>query len=90
MIKVLKPFNLYSNNGGMFINSCFAHCQSEMQETWFGADSPRINNKVQISFTTSYITLNMFIVFDYRNSKGFNQQHGLIVFTLIDYCKSSW
>ncbi|KAK2404587.1 Pectinacetylesterase family protein [Trifolium repens] len=45
MINVLKPFNLYSNNGGMFINSCFAHCQSEMQETWFGADSPRINNK---------------------------------------------
>ncbi|XP_058103780.1 pectin acetylesterase 8-like [Magnolia sinica] len=25
---------------GMFINSCYAHCQSEMQETWLRADSP--------------------------------------------------
>ncbi|CAJ2630009.1 unnamed protein product [Trifolium pratense] len=44
MITVLKPF-LDSKSGGMFINSCFAHCQSEMQETWFRANSPRINNK---------------------------------------------
>ena len=38
----------------MFINSCFAHCQSELQETWFGDDSPRINNKVAISLTTRH------------------------------------
>ncbi|KAG2711327.1 hypothetical protein I3760_04G071800 [Carya illinoinensis] len=30
---------------GMFINSCFAHCQSESQDTWFRDDSPRIHNK---------------------------------------------
>ncbi|KAJ8771528.1 hypothetical protein K2173_026705 [Erythroxylum novogranatense] len=31
--------------GGMFINSCFAHCQTELQDTWFDLNSPRINNK---------------------------------------------
>ncbi|CAI8588353.1 unnamed protein product [Vicia faba] len=25
---------------GMFIDSCYAHCQTEMQETWFRSDSP--------------------------------------------------
>lgn len=45
MLAALRPFYLYSRRGGMFINSCFAHCQSELQDTWFGADSPRINNK---------------------------------------------
>ncbi|KMZ57509.1 pectin acetylesterase, family CE13 [Zostera marina] len=27
-------------SGGLFINSCYAHCQSETQETWFAEDSP--------------------------------------------------
>jgi hypothetical protein len=31
-----------SRVGGMFINSCFAHCQSERQDTWFAPDSPRL------------------------------------------------
>lgn len=44
MIAALKPFYFYSNSGGMFINSCFAHCQSESQDTWSGADSPKIKN----------------------------------------------
>ncbi|KAI5400446.1 variant 5, Pectin acetylesterase 9 [Lathyrus oleraceus] len=52
MLAALKPFYFYSKRGGMFINSCFAHCQSESQETWFGDDSPRINKKVAISLTT--------------------------------------
>ncbi|KAL1532305.1 Pectin acetylesterase 8 [Salvia divinorum] len=30
---------------GLFINSCYAHCQTEMQETWFRSDSPKLNNK---------------------------------------------
>ncbi|CAL4923714.1 unnamed protein product [Urochloa decumbens] len=30
---------------GMFINSCFAHCQSELQDTWFAPDSPMIHDK---------------------------------------------
>ncbi|KAK8665913.1 hypothetical protein V6N13_006070 [Hibiscus sabdariffa] len=31
--------------GGMFINSCFVHCQTWMAETWHSPNSPRINNK---------------------------------------------
>ncbi|AQK83389.1 Methionine aminopeptidase 1D chloroplastic/mitochondrial [Zea mays] len=30
---------------GVFINSCFAHCQSELQDTWFAPNSPSIDNK---------------------------------------------
>ncbi|TKV95065.1 hypothetical protein SEVIR_9G336500v4 [Setaria viridis] len=30
---------------GMFINSCFAHCQSELQDTWFAPDSPMIHDR---------------------------------------------
>lgn len=30
---------------GLFINSCFVHCQSETQETWFTSDSPMLGNK---------------------------------------------
>ncbi|XP_057964523.1 pectin acetylesterase 8-like [Malania oleifera] len=29
---------------GMFIDGCFDHCQSEMQERWFADDSPLLNN----------------------------------------------
>ncbi|KAG6521890.1 hypothetical protein ZIOFF_019023 [Zingiber officinale] len=28
---------------GLFINSCYIHCQSETQETWFTEDSPMLN-----------------------------------------------
>ncbi|KAK4486265.1 hypothetical protein RD792_008935 [Penstemon davidsonii] len=34
-----------SASRGYFINSCYAHCQTEMQETWFRADSPKLFNK---------------------------------------------
>ncbi|KAL0358954.1 UNVERIFIED_CONTAM: Pectin acetylesterase 9 [Sesamum angustifolium] len=45
MLETLRPFFFNSTRGGMFINSCFAHCQSELQDTWFAPDSPRVNNK---------------------------------------------
>lgn len=41
-VKVL----LGSNQNGLFINSCFAHCQTETQDTWFGQDSPLIRKMV--------------------------------------------
>lgn len=44
MLNALKTFSLAAENG-LFINSCFAHCQSERQDTWFGSDSPAIGNK---------------------------------------------
>ncbi|KAK9118414.1 hypothetical protein Scep_016507 [Stephania cephalantha] len=34
-----------SNKNVLFINSCFAHCQSERQDTWFADDSPMIQEK---------------------------------------------
>ncbi|KAH6770881.1 Pectinacetylesterase family protein [Perilla frutescens var. hirtella] len=45
MLETLRPFYTNSTRGGMFINSCFAHCQSESQDTWFAPDSPRVHNK---------------------------------------------
>lgn len=45
MLGALYPFYKHSSRGGMFINSCFAHCQSESQDTWFAVDSPRVHNK---------------------------------------------
>ncbi|GER25250.1 pectinacetylesterase family protein [Striga asiatica] len=45
MIETLRPFLENSTRGGMYINSCFTHCQTETQDTWFAPNSPRINNK---------------------------------------------
>ncbi|KAM0948389.1 putative pectinacetylesterase/NOTUM [Dioscorea sansibarensis] len=44
MLNAIKRFSL-SRQNGLFINSCFAHCQSERQDTWFGNNSPRLANK---------------------------------------------
>ncbi|GMI98941.1 Pectin Acetyesterase 6, pectin acetylesterase 6 [Hibiscus trionum] len=44
MLNAVKIFS-WSNQNGLFINSCFAHCQSELQDTWYGNDSPRVGNK---------------------------------------------
>ncbi|KAK1359046.1 hypothetical protein POM88_043520 [Heracleum sosnowskyi] len=44
MLNALRLF-MDSCLGGLFINSCFAHCQSESEDTWSGADSPGVNNK---------------------------------------------
>ncbi|KAF7804989.1 pectin acetylesterase 3 isoform X1 [Senna tora] len=44
MLNYVKGFST-SSQTGLFINSCFAHCQSERQDTWFADDSPLINNK---------------------------------------------
>ncbi|XVF80374.1 hypothetical protein PTKIN_Ptkin15bG0064600 [Pterospermum kingtungense] len=45
--QMLNAMNVFSksNQNGLFINSCFAHCQSERQDTWYENDSPRIGNK---------------------------------------------
>ncbi|KAI8000800.1 hypothetical protein LOK49_LG09G00922 [Camellia lanceoleosa] len=46
MLAALSLFFKYSRREGMFINSCFAHCQSESQDTWLASDSPSVHNKV--------------------------------------------
>ncbi|KAL3623082.1 hypothetical protein CASFOL_031898 [Castilleja foliolosa] len=35
-------------NVGVYINSCFVHCQTWAAETWHSPTSPRINNKQQL------------------------------------------
>lgn len=45
MLNAVKGFSSSPKNG-LFVNSCFAHCQSERQDTWFADDSPAINKKV--------------------------------------------
>lgn len=45
MVLALLPFYRNSTRGGMFIDSCFAHCQSETQDTWYTIDSPTVQNK---------------------------------------------
>ncbi|XP_022635077.1 pectin acetylesterase 3 isoform X2 [Vigna radiata var. radiata] len=43
MLNYIKGFSGESRTG-LFINSCFAHCHSELQDTWFADDSPVIGN----------------------------------------------
>ncbi|KAI4369345.1 hypothetical protein MLD38_017793 [Melastoma candidum] len=44
MLNATREFTK-SRKNGLFINSCFAHCQSERQDTWFSGDSPLIRGK---------------------------------------------
>lgn len=43
-LRVLTEFQK-NEEWGMFINSCFSHCQTWMTETWHSPSSPRINNR---------------------------------------------
>ncbi|KAK8961598.1 hypothetical protein KSP40_PGU009100 [Platanthera guangdongensis] len=44
LLNALRKFQ-QNSKGGMFINSCFAHCQTMSNMTWHSTTSPRINNK---------------------------------------------
>ncbi len=44
MLDDIKPLTR-SDQNGLFINSCFAHCQTEKQDTWYANDSPLLKNK---------------------------------------------
>ncbi|KAJ4722693.1 Pectin acetylesterase [Melia azedarach] len=44
MLNTVKGLSKHKKNG-IFINSCFAHCQTERQDTWFAPNSPRVGNK---------------------------------------------
>lgn len=47
MLNAVSGFSASKQNG-VFINSCFAHCQSERQDTWYANNSPRLGNKVRM------------------------------------------
>ncbi|KAI3692354.1 hypothetical protein L6452_32168 [Arctium lappa] len=34
-----------SSSNGMFINTCFTHCQADFQQAWFGNDASKLDNK---------------------------------------------
>ncbi|KAG4377665.1 hypothetical protein GLYMA_18G179800v4 [Glycine max] len=44
---LLKAVNEFQQRKeiGMFIDSCFVHCQTEMEVTWHSPNSPKINDK---------------------------------------------
>ncbi|GLT68126.1 hypothetical protein SLA2020_403840 [Shorea laevis] len=44
LLEALSEFQK-NKEGGMFINSCFVHCQTGLAHTWHSPKSPRINNK---------------------------------------------
>ncbi|XP_062003059.1 pectin acetylesterase 6-like isoform X3 [Rosa rugosa] len=50
MLSAVKDFSM-SRENGLFINSCFAHCQSERQDTWFADDSPVLENQPTSDFS---------------------------------------
>ncbi|WZZ63063.1 hypothetical protein YC2023_063170 [Brassica napus] len=52
MLRVVRGFSM-SRHNGLFINSCFAHCQTERQDTWFADDSPVIRKKLLIMASDS-------------------------------------
>ena len=67
MLDAVRGFSA-SRQNGLFINSCFAHCQSERQDTWYANNSPRLGNKVhtqkfkQQNISTASVTWKHFIV----------------------------
>lgn len=54
MLEAIDVFSESTQNG-LFINSCFAHCQSERQDTWFADDSPLLNNKVPLPRQRNFV-----------------------------------
>ncbi|KAG5377851.1 hypothetical protein IGI04_025693 [Brassica rapa subsp. trilocularis] len=45
MVNLISSFTKPRKNG-VFINSCFTHCQTENQDTWYSKNSPAVKNKV--------------------------------------------
>ena len=55
-----------SPSRGMFIDSCFDHCQIESQETWFKSDSPHLANTVRCCITFFYLSnIRIFVCYEY-------------------------
>ncbi|KAF8051619.1 hypothetical protein N665_1690s0001 [Sinapis alba] len=44
MVNSISGFTKPSKNG-VFINSCFIHCQTENHDTWYSKNSPAVKNK---------------------------------------------
>ncbi|XP_013702401.2 pectin acetylesterase 2-like [Brassica napus] len=44
MVNLLGGFKEQRKNG-VFLNSCFSHCQTESHDTWYSKNSPSVKNK---------------------------------------------
>ncbi|KAF8096673.1 hypothetical protein N665_0304s0036 [Sinapis alba] len=44
MVNLLGAFTEQRKNG-VFLNSCFSHCQTERHDTWYSKNSPAVKNK---------------------------------------------
>ncbi|KAH9660514.1 Pectin acetylesterase 8 [Citrus sinensis] len=49
-----------SSSRGMFIDSCYIHCQTVYQETWLRADSPVLDKTVRMIYDHFYLFLNWY------------------------------
>lgn len=84
-----------SPSKGLFVDSCYAHCQTEMQETWLRDDSPVLGQTVRAYFFFYLHTLTLFIVeyikvnFSY-NSMPFVFPHNKYVLQTIAKAVGDW
>lgn len=67
-----------SKRNGLFINSCFAHCQTERQDTWFAHNSPRIGNKARPTLH--------YLVQSYHTSRKHNSESFVVIDTMTKHC----
>ncbi|CAH8298151.1 unnamed protein product [Eruca vesicaria subsp. sativa] len=61
MVNLIKGFANPSKNG-VFLNSCFAHCQTERHDTWYSKNSLSVNNKLFIPWIYAIIELKWYHV----------------------------
>ncbi|WVZ06127.1 hypothetical protein V8G54_019473 [Vigna mungo] len=73
---LLKTLNEFQQRKeiGMFINSCFIHCQTEMEVTWHSSNSPKINDKKLNSKTEIHSILFKY----YAEKKGYGAESSTI------------
>lgn len=45
-LRKFEPMIHSKSTDGFYINSCFSHCQSQLQSSWFAPESPRLFNTV--------------------------------------------
>ena len=50
-----------STSRGLFVDSCYSHCQTGMQETWLRADSPVLGNTVRECFCSCMVLFKHFL-----------------------------
>lgn len=92
LLQALSDFQ-QMKNVGMFINSCYIHCQT-WTETWHGPNSPKLNNKVMLkyyNYTLWSLSLSKHIFHHVTNilQNWIISAYGFVS-GLIDYCRISW